>query len=423
MFGLAPLCVLAADSPAQAKAREALRQKIGELDGQPVVTQPQPAASPTAATQPWTPAVAASATATPVDSAAVEKARQQMRQKMMELGDQEAVSQPMAVEAEPAMPAVAPAPAPTQAVTEPVVVPAPAAAPAEQPSGMVTVADPAAVEKAREALRQKMMELGGQEAVSQPMAVGAEPAAPGVAPASAAQPSGVATATDSAAAEKAREQLREKMTELEAQEAGFGPQKAVAGKQAVEWPSTQVPPPSDSDQVRRAMEQMHQKMAEFETQEVVEAPVPAPTAAPAAIVKKTASPEEAKAGKAEAEAARKAAQQRKAEEKARVKAEAEAKAAAEKQAKAEAEAKAAAEKQARMEAEARQEAEKQPMKQATTKALVVQPASAYKPLEAPALPISAVKQHRLAELLAKYKADQITPEEYHRERAKILAEP
>jgi hypothetical protein len=46
-----------------------------------------------------------------------------------------------------------------------------------------------------------------------------------------------------------------------------------------------------------------------------------------------------------------------------------------------------------------------------------------KPIEAPSLPISADKQARLQALLAKYKADQITPEEYFKQREAILAEP
>src|SRR5690606_37701013 len=33
------------------------------------------------------------------------------------------------------------------------------------------------------------------------------------------------------------------------------------------------------------------------------------------------------------------------------------------------------------------------------------------------------KERKLAELLRRYKADEITPREYHQERAKILAEP
>jgi hypothetical protein len=44
-------------------------------------------------------------------------------------------------------------------------------------------------------------------------------------------------------------------------------------------------------------------------------------------------------------------------------------------------------------------------------------------VQPPALPISADKQQRLEALLQKYRADQITPEQYHAERAKILAEP
>jgi hypothetical protein len=46
---------------------------------------------------------------------------------------------------------------------------------------------------------------------------------------------------------------------------------------------------------------------------------------------------------------------------------------------------------------------------------------AFQPIESPALPISNEKQQRLAELLKKYRADQLSPEEYHQERSKILA--
>lgn len=43
-------------------------------------------------------------------------------------------------------------------------------------------------------------------------------------------------------------------------------------------------------------------------------------------------------------------------------------------------------------------------------------------MEAPALPLSGTKQNRLAELLRRYKMDDITPQEYHTARAKIIAE-
>lgn len=42
---------------------------------------------------------------------------------------------------------------------------------------------------------------------------------------------------------------------------------------------------------------------------------------------------------------------------------------------------------------------------------------------APALPIGAAKAERLKALLTKYQTDQITPSEYHQQRAAILAEP
>jgi hypothetical protein len=41
----------------------------------------------------------------------------------------------------------------------------------------------------------------------------------------------------------------------------------------------------------------------------------------------------------------------------------------------------------------------------------------------PPPPFSGPKAGRLAELLRRYQADQITPEEYHKQRAAILAEP
>jgi hypothetical protein len=45
------------------------------------------------------------------------------------------------------------------------------------------------------------------------------------------------------------------------------------------------------------------------------------------------------------------------------------------------------------------------------------------PIEAPLLPITATQQAQLQALLARYKANQISPEEYHRQRAEILAQP
>lgn len=47
----------------------------------------------------------------------------------------------------------------------------------------------------------------------------------------------------------------------------------------------------------------------------------------------------------------------------------------------------------------------------------------FETIQGPPSPLSQEKQQRLDALLAKYKADQITPEQYHAERAKIMAEP
>jgi hypothetical protein len=47
--------------------------------------------------------------------------------------------------------------------------------------------------------------------------------------------------------------------------------------------------------------------------------------------------------------------------------------------------------------------------------------SNFPPLEGPPLPISSQKQQLLYQLLQRYKADQVTPEQYQTQRAKILA--
>ncbi len=47
----------------------------------------------------------------------------------------------------------------------------------------------------------------------------------------------------------------------------------------------------------------------------------------------------------------------------------------------------------------------------------------FPPLAAPPVTLSADKQARLADLLRQYKADIISPEQYHAQRAKILSEP
>jgi hypothetical protein len=105
--------------------------------------------------------------------------------------------------------------------------------------------------------------------------------------------------------------------------------------------------------------------------------------------------------------------------KAELKKQAEANARARKEADKQAKAAAKAQKQAATNAKS---AQGKPEKSATTAHEEKKPA-AFKPIERPPLPISADKAQRLTELLRKYKADDITPEQYQKERAKILAEP
>jgi hypothetical protein len=45
----------------------------------------------------------------------------------------------------------------------------------------------------------------------------------------------------------------------------------------------------------------------------------------------------------------------------------------------------------------------------------------YESLQGPALPFTPEQQQKLAELLRRYRADEITPEQYHAERARIIA--
>lgn len=57
------------------------------------------------------------------------------------------------------------------------------------------------------------------------------------------------------------------------------------------------------------------------------------------------------------------------------------------------------------------------------KSTSAQAAPSLPQIEGPAAAIATSKQQRLDELLNRYRADQITPEEYHQQRAAILAEP
>jgi hypothetical protein len=209
---VAPLTLNAADSPEQIKAREALEKLY---QSQPPAVAPAAAPAPAPAVQPApapapapkpakvepapapakapepAPVAAQPAPApsssypvlvmpTPADDAALEKAREALRQKMNDLnaGGQSVVAPvapapaPVAPAPAPVTPAPAPVtPSPAPVAPAPAVVATPAASPAvvETSAGPTLVlppsADPAAIEKAREAMRQQVGQLPQAPAV------------------------------------------------------------------------------------------------------------------------------------------------------------------------------------------------------------------------------------------------------------------
>jgi hypothetical protein len=295
-----PLCVLATDSPEQARAREALRQKMAEMG----VPQGMP--------QTQAPTEAARVAAT--NAAVYKKAREQLRQRSA------------AQEAKQPMPR-----------------------PLEAPAGQMPK------EKAAPA------QMAAQPVVT-PSAAPAPGAALVLPEAEKAAPAGSLPAPQTVVVKQPSEQVETPKAEQPVVQKWEGESRQWR-KEGGEpyWGRAEVLPPSDSAAIQRARDQMRQKMAEQEGWEKEEGHV---LAAPK-----------------NAEAEEKAMKEAKAKEK-----------------------------------------QVQRWKQ-TEKEQVSRPAAAYKPLEPPEMPISAAKQQELADLLVRYKADEVTPEQYHAERARILAEP
>jgi hypothetical protein len=86
---------------------------------------------------------------------------------------------------------------------------------------------------------------------------------------------------------------------------------------------------------------------------------------------------------------------------------------------------AAVEEQRRAEAAAEAEAARlnPTLQRSTTAAGTRFGASSFAPMVAPPTSLFSSKEAQLADLTRRYKADQVTPEEYHKERAKLIAEP
>jgi len=189
-----------------------------------------------------------------------------------------------------------------------------------------------------------------------------------------------------------------------------------------------LPASANTEAQARALQALQQKMSEL-NQHPAEAPESAPTSPePQVTAVESAAQAKARALKAEDAAAQAQAEAQKEAALAEQKHAAEAAAAAAKEearAQAEAQRQALAEKK-QAEAKAKgEQSQEAPKVTSTSAASLNYPGKelGLKPIEPPALPISADKQAQLQALLTIYKADKITPAEYQAQRAKILAEP
>ena len=86
-------------------------------------------------------------------------------------------------------------------------------------------------------------------------------------------------------------------------------------------------------------------------------------------------------------------------------------------------AEAAANQNAAADAESRKKAQDDVARRVAALQAQASPNPAAAPAGAPAPTEAATKEGKLADLLRRYQADEITPLEYHTERAKIVAEP
>ena len=420
---LCPL-LIRADSEAQARAREALRGKIAELDGaaapnatpaaatetKPLPVAPAPAPVPKVKLAPAPTAAPSGTTRTATkrldpetrrmaneklqekireleaqssppkkhssttESDATEQAREQLRRKVAELTP---------TETKPSETVVA---KPTPIVEQPVAKPTPPKA------ALTSAKSDGQIDNAREALRKKIAEIETQKPVATstpaptPPTVVAAPtptptpppvvAAPTPAPVPRPEPAPILTPPPVIA------QLAPTAPPVVSK-----PTPTPAVSPGAEFAA--VPAIPDSVEISKAREGMRKRIAELESQPkpLESQPKPSPTqpklTAPVPPAKPNASfePVEGIAPGTSAIAIYEP-------EKTRAK-------------------DLSAKERARMEAE---------------RAAMRTPAS-FNTVEVPPPAISAAKAEKLAELLRTYKVDEITPEQYHKERAKILAEP
>jgi len=340
-------------------------------------------------------------------------------------------------------------------------------------TGLVRAEDTPAQAAARAALEAKLKELDSQPAAAQPVVAPIAPAAPVAAPPIIVTAKGVTKAPadngDNPAQAAARAALAAKYKEFEKQSQST---PAVAKQTKAEQAAEKLKAKQAAEQAKAELKA--KKQAEQQAAAQAEAERKAKKEAEKkAVLAKAAAEEKAKQElKLQAEAKQKALAEEKKRvaevAKAELKAKKDAAAKAEQELKLQAEAKAvqqaqqkkiAAERAAAV-AKAKQEAaqaaallKKQQMaqqkraaeraaaeakaKQAADKQAAVEKAKllppevknypgkelGLQPIPAPPSPLGASKAEQLQSLLIKYKADQLTPEEYHRQRAEILGAP
>lgn len=227
--------------------------------------------------------------------------------------------------------------------------------------------------QAREALRKKMAELNAQDSAPKETKIQKLKTPPAPAPQPVIQPPPAAVATPAPTATAAP------------------PMTVVTPPKAA--PATQM----STEEANHLREALRQKIAELDAQTKTVTPAPFAVKPPPAVKSAERKPDAMQAEKAAVDAEQKRlADDAKAKQK-------------------------AAEEQERAAAEARAKRAKsdRPKTKVATQARVVE----FAPLPSPPPAVPASKEAKLDDLLRKYKADQITAVEYHKARAQILAEP
>ena len=383
---LTPVVSLRAyDNEAQIRARQALEDKLSQMDAQtnapapaatpapakkakkspPPAAAPAPAATPAPAETSSAPAAATAPKAAPVDAATAEKLREALDQQM---GNTQ--------------PAPAPTPAPATHL-ESVQAPAPEVSqPATPMAPKAAPVDAATAEKLREALDQQTGNTQPAPAPTPAPVTHVEPVVTPAAtpvpvqaetPAPQAEPVNIAPETNDAESQKLRDALHEKMSETQPQPAP-APVAVAPAKKVKKAPAPQpTPAPAAAPVVVAPAPKPAAPM------HVAAAPAPQPAPAPMYSSAPTLN------GSASSEQLN----------------------------------------------EALNEKMSQTAPSATVPTTPMAPSAKALPLPTyslPALvgppsPLPAAKQQKLDVLLQQYRMDQITPAQYHEERAKILAEP